>query len=81
MQGAAANAGAYATFAATDQTIKVEKSVSQFDQNAKAAKTRVLANLNGGLQAMGQCEDTYFKNKDWYVRFGQFYYQFMDARY
>jgi hypothetical protein len=37
--------------------------------------------MQTSLQALGKCEEEFFKERDWYNRFGYIYYSFMADRY
>ena len=41
----------------------------------------LLARLQSELKGVSTCEAKYYKNDDWYDRYGYIYYQFMVAHY
>ncbi|MEP6908308.1 MAG: hypothetical protein ABI858_10070, partial [Pseudoxanthomonas sp.] len=81
MQGVANVAGGAASLGAQVETIKVNNAVSDFDQVVRNKNAELLDVLKGNLQEVSACEATYYKNDDWYDRYGYVYYQFMVAHY
>ncbi len=81
MQGVANVAGGAAALGAQVETIKVNSAVSEFDQVVRKKNTELLGVLKGNLQEVSSCEAKYYKNDDWYDRYGYIYYQFMVAHY
>ncbi len=81
MQGVANVAGGAAALGAQVETLKVNQALSGFDQVVRKKNTELLGVLKGNLQEVSTCEAKYYKNDDWYDRYGYIYYQFMVAHY
>lgn len=81
MQGVAATAGGPAGIGAAVETQKVNGALSEFDGVVRAKNAELLARLQGNLKEVNACEAKYYKNDDWYDRYGYMYYQFMAAHY
>jgi hypothetical protein len=81
MNGVAATAGGPAQMGAAVETQKVNGALDEFDKSVRSKNIELLDKLQEGLKQMSVCESKYFKNDDWYMRYGEVYYQFMQARY
>jgi hypothetical protein len=81
MQGAASMAGGPAAVAASVETMKTEETLKQFNQTVKAKNKELLGKVEVGLRAISACEKQFYKNDDWYNRYGYMYMQFMLAHY
>lgn len=81
MQSVAATAGGPAGIGAAVETNKVNGAVDEFDKVVANKNAELLARLQGNLKEVNRCEATYYKNDDWYDRYGYIYYQFMAAHY
>ncbi len=55
---------------------KIEKSYESFGEIYDAKHEELIDDLEGALQAVGECEAQYFGTDDWYDRFGYLYYTF-----
>ncbi len=60
---------------------EIEKSVAKLRKTYQSKYTEWIAGLQTSLQALGKCEEEFFKERDWYNRFGYIYYSFMADRY
>lgn len=81
MQGVAATAGGPAGIGAAVETQKVNASLKDFDGVVKRKNAELLSRLQEELKGINTCEAKFYKNDDWYDRFGYMYYQFMAAHY
>ena len=81
MNGAAAAGGGIAQMGAAAETKKVNGALDEFDATVRSKNKELLGELQKGLQKMAVCEADYFDNDDWYMRYGEVYFQFMQARY
>jgi len=59
----------------------IEEAFAHLKQSYDVKYNQMLPNLRGALEAIGQCEQRFFNNGDWYNRFGFIYYTFMADRY
>ncbi|TJY59862.1 hypothetical protein E4T66_11815 [Sinimarinibacterium sp. CAU 1509] len=74
-------AGAPVALQASIENQKVDGALSDFDSQVRRKNEELLAKLQGNLQEIASCEAKFYKNDDWYNRYGFIYYQFMLARY
>ena len=81
MQAAGNAGGGIAAMGAQDQVSKVNESLTGFDEVVRNKNTELLGKLEGNLREVSVCEAKYYKNNDWYDRYGYMYYQFMVAHY
>lgn len=81
MNGVAATAGGPAMIGAAVQTESVNDAVKAFDVVVARKNRELLSRLQGELKDVNACEAKYYKNDDWYDRFGYIYFQFMSAHY
>jgi len=81
MYAAGAAGGGVSHMGAVAEVQKVEGALDQFDATVHQKNAELLGKLKGSLQELAQCEARYFDNDDWYVRYGEVYYQFMQGRY
>ena len=51
------------------------------DGVVRRKNAELLARLQSELKGVSTCEAKYYKNDDWYDRYGYMYYQFMVAHY
>ena len=73
--------GAIAAMGAAVESRKVDKSLEAFDSTVREKNKELLAKLETNLRELGRCEAEFYKNEDWFARYGFIYYQFMLARY
>lgn len=59
----------------------VNKSKAEFFKKYDNGQGNGIKGLNEALIAMGQCENQYFGDPNWYARYGMPYYMFMRERY
>lgn len=81
MQSVAASAGGPAGIGAAVETKKVNGALSDFDKVVRDKNAELLERLQGNLKEVNACEAKFYKNDDWYDRYGYMYYQFMAAHY
>ncbi|MDP3856604.1 MAG: hypothetical protein Q8Q73_02465 [Stagnimonas sp.] len=81
MQGVANQAGGVASLGAQVETVKVNGALDDFDATVAAKNIELLEVLKGNLMEVAACEAEYYKNDDWFDRYGFTYYQFMQANY
>ncbi len=81
MQAAGNAGGGIAAMGAQAEVNKVNESLSGFDEAVRSKNSELLGKLEGNLREVGICEAKYYKNDDWYDRYGYMYYQFMQAHY
>ncbi len=81
MQGVANQAGGVAALGAQAEAFKVNGALDEFDKTVSAKNTELLGKLKVNLQEVAACEAEYYKNDDWFNRYGFTYYQFMQANY
>lgn len=60
---------------------KIEASHANFGKQYSAKYHELIGYLENSLNKIGQCEARYFKNSDWYDRYGFMYYSYMADRY
>jgi hypothetical protein len=60
---------------------KIEASYASFGTAYDAKYQELIGQLQTALRDVGQCEAKFFKNDDWYDRYGFIYYSFMSDRY
>lgn len=60
---------------------KIEASHANFGKQYDAKYRELIGYLENSLNRIGQCEARYFKNDDWYDRYGFMYYSYMADRY
>jgi len=78
MGGIGGGAAGLGVLASTNQ---VNESVDAFDGVVRRKNAELLARLQSELKGVSTCEAKYYKNDDWYDRYGYIYYQFMLAHY
>lgn len=81
LTNAGAAGGGIAALGASAENIKIDRALADFDQVVKNKNQELLAKLQTDLQAISVCENKYYKNDDWYNRYGFIYYQFMLSSY
>lgn len=81
MQGVAGAAGNAAAIGAMVEAQKVDEAVDSFDAVVRSKNAELLAKLQQNLREVSACEAKFYKNEDWYDRYGYMYYQFMTAHY
>ena len=81
MQGVANTAGSVAALGAQVEVQKVDGALAEFDTVVRNKNEELLARLEKNLREVGVCEAKFYKNEDWYDRYGYTYYQFMLAHY
>jgi len=81
MQAVGSAAGGPAAMGAQVEANKVNGALSGFDEVVKNKNTKLLGKLESNLREVSVCEAKYYKNDDWYDRYGYMYYQFMVAHY
>lgn len=81
MQAAGNAGGGIAAMGAQAEVTKVNESLTGFDEVVRRKNTELLGKLEGNLREVSVCEAKYYKNDDWYDRYGYMYYQFMVAHY
>ena len=81
MQGVANQAGGIAAAGAQHEAMQIDKVVAGFDQVVRKKNTELLGKLEKNLREVGVCEAQFYKNDDWFDRYGFTYYQFMLAHY
>ncbi len=81
MQGVANQAGGIASIGAQVEAQEIDKSLAEFDQVVRRKNTEILGNLEKNLREVAVCEAKFYKNDDWFDRYGFTYYQFMLAHY
>lgn len=60
---------------------QIEKAVAKLRKTYQGKYTEWIAGMETSLKALGKCEEEFFKERDWYTRFGYIYYSFMADRY
>jgi hypothetical protein len=60
---------------------EVEKVVAKLRKTYNGKYEEWIAGMEKSLRALGECEEEYFGERDWYARFGYIYYSFMADRY
>ena len=60
---------------------QIEKAAAKIRKTYHGKYQEWIAGMQSSLQALGKCEDEFFKERDWYTRFGYIYYSFMADRY
>jgi hypothetical protein len=78
---AGAAGGGIAAVGATQENIEIDEVLANFDKVVRDKNKELLGYLQGNLQELGKCEAEFYKNDDWYNRFGFMYYQFMISQY
>lgn len=80
---AAGTAGPYgiAGIEAVHQVQVAETELKKFNDVVKKKNKDFLVKVDEGLHKLSSCEARYYKNDDWYNRYGFIYYQFMMSRY
>lgn len=81
LTSAGAAGGGISALGATHENIKIDKALADFDDVVKAKNKELLAKLEGNLKEISACEAQFYKNDDWYNRYGFTYYQFMLSSY
>lgn len=81
MQGVANVAGGIAALGAQVEAEKVDGALADFDKVVRNKNTELLERLEKNLREVSVCEAKFYKNEDWYDRYGYMYYQFMLAHY
>ena len=81
MNGVGALAGGAPAVEAAVQSRSVDQSLDAFDETVRTKNAELLGKLQNDLHELAACEAKYFGNNDWYPRYGELYYQFMQARY
>jgi len=64
-----------------DAKPEVEKAVAKLRKTYDGKYEEWIAGMKQSLQALGECEEEHFGERDWYARFGYIYYSFMADRY
>jgi hypothetical protein len=60
---------------------KIEQSIKNLDASYDGKYEELVGVLQKAIQHIGQCEAQYYKEPDWYNRYGFIYYSFMADRY
>lgn len=60
---------------------KIESTHANFGKQYDAKYRELIGYLENSLNKIGQCEAKYFRNDDWYDRYGFMYYSYMADRY
>lgn len=60
---------------------QIVEAVAKLKQTYTGKAGQYLANLQGALQELGQCEAQHYGEQDWYQRYGWIYHNFMKAKY
>lgn len=81
MNGVAGLAGGAPAVEAAVQSRSVDQSLDAFDDTVRAKNAELLGKLQNDLHALAACEARYYGNDAWYPRYGELYFQFMQARY
>ena len=81
MNGVAGLAGGAPAVEAAVQSRSVDQSLDAFDDTVRAKNAELLGKLQDDLHELAACEAKYYGNDEWYARYGELYYQFMQARY
>lgn len=81
MQAAGNAGGGIAAMGAQAEIDKINSSLSGFDEVVRNKNQELLGKLEGNLREVSICEAKFYKNEDWYDRYGYVYYQFMVAHY
>ena len=81
MQGVANVAGGVAALGAQVEADKVDASLAGFDKVVRDKNVELLGKLEENLREVSMCEAKFYRNDDWYDRYGYTYYQFMLAQY
>ncbi len=81
MQGVANLAGGAAAIGAVVEADKVDAALVDFDKVVRKKNAETLGALEKNLGEVAVCEAKFYKNDDWYDRYGYMYYQFMVAHY
>lgn len=63
------------------QKPRIAASLGNFNAAYDRKIADMLAALRRTLQEIGECEERFYNNPDWYTRFGFIYYEFMKSRY
>lgn len=81
MQSMGGVGGGVAGLGVLSETTKVNDALDGFDTVVSRKNAELLARLQSNLKEVSTCEAKYYKNDDWYDRYGYIYYQFMFAHY
>ena len=81
MNGVGGLAGGAPAVEAAVQSRSVDQSLDAFDDTVRAKNAELLGKLQNDLQELAACEAKYYGNDAWYPRYGELYFQFMQARY
>ena len=81
MNGVGGLAGGAPAVEAAVQSRSVDQSLDAFDDTVRAKNAELLGKLKDDLHELAACEAKYYGNNEWYPRYGELYYQFMQARY
>ena len=81
MNGVGGMAGGAPAVEAAVQSRSVDQSLDAFDETVRAKNAELLGKLQDDLHELAACEAKYYGNDEWYARYGELYYQFMQARY
>lgn len=81
MNGVGGLAGGAPAVEAAVQSRSVDQSLDAFDDTVRAKNAELLGKLQEDLHELAACEAKYYGNDEWYARYGELYYQFMQARY
>jgi hypothetical protein len=60
---------------------QIEQAAAKIRKTYQGKYTEWISGMQTSLQALGKCEEEFFKERDWYNRFGYIYYSFMADRY
>lgn len=81
MQGVANAAGGVAAMGAVVEVDKVDDALLEFDKVVRKKNAELLGKLEKNLREVAVCEAKFYKNDDWFDRYGYTYYQFMISQY
>lgn len=81
MQGVANVAGGAAAAGAVVEANKVDDALLGFDNAVRKKNAELLGKLEKNLREVAVCEAKFYKNDDWFDRYGYTYYQFMISQY
>jgi hypothetical protein len=81
MASAGQSGGTVSGLGAQTEIQKVDASVAEFDTAARSKREELIGKVKSNLQDISACEKKFYKNDDWYNRYGFMYYQFMIAQY
>lgn len=81
MSSAGTAGGTVAAMGAQAEIQKVDASLSDFKAAARSKRDELLEHAKANLKAISACEKTFYKNDDWYNRYGFMYYQFLISQY